>query len=111
MFLKFRLVAAGDDRDNDPAFFHHAIRTRERIAANRVQHKIDIVRDLFEFLFRVINSDIGPELFQQILLSGRSRGDDAGSPAFRDLKGETADAARAAMNQYRLASLNLSDVD
>src|SRR5438445_1989469 len=111
MFLELRLVAARYDCNDDPAFFHDAIRTREGVASNRIEHKIDIVHDVFEFLFRVIDRYIGAKLFQQILVGRRSCRYDARSSRLRDLNSETSDSAGAAMNQDRLSALNLSDVD
>ena len=82
VFLEFGFVAAGNKRHDDAAFLYHAVGSGKRVAANWIQDEIDIVRDLFEFLFRVIDRDVGPELFQQILIGGGSRGDDAGTRAF-----------------------------
>ena len=64
MFLQLRFIATRHNRHDDSVFFHHAIRTRERIAAHWVEHNIDIVCDLFELLFRVIDCDVGAELLQ-----------------------------------------------
>ena len=111
VFLEFGLVATRYNRYDDAAFLYHAVGPSERIAAHRNEHKIDIVRDLFEFLFRVIDRHIGAELFQQILIGRGRRRDHASAASFCDLNGETSDTARTPVNQNGLAFVDLADVD
>src|SRR3989442_11020918 len=111
VFLEFGFIATRYNRYDDAAFFYDAIRSGERVAADRIEHKIDIVHDLFEFLFRVIDCNIGAELFQQILIDSRGRSDDAGTAPLCDLNRETSNASRATMNQHRFSALDVSNVD
>ena len=64
MLFQLRRIAARNDGDDDAALLHHAIGTCERVTPDRIEDKIDIMRDVFEFLFRVIDRNIGAELLE-----------------------------------------------
>ena len=56
MFFQLRFIAAArHNRHDDAALLHYAIGPREGVASDWIEHQIDIVSDLFEFLFRVID--------------------------------------------------------
>ena len=44
------------------------VRARQGVAANRIEHAINPLRNVLKFLFRIINRDIGPELLEQVLV-------------------------------------------
>ena len=50
--------------NDHPAFLYHAVRSPERVFADRIEHKVDIFGDTLEFLFCVIDRHVGAELFQ-----------------------------------------------
>src|SRR5207244_10942208 len=102
---------AGNKRYDDAAFLYHAVRSRKRIAANRIEDEIDIVHNLFEFLFRVIDRNVGSELFQQVLIGGRGGGDHTGAARPCNLTRAPADTPRAAMDQDGLSAVDFSYVD
>src|SRR5438552_12212197 len=110
MFLEFGFVAAGNKRYDDAPFLYHAVGSGKRIAANWIQDEIDIVYDLFEFLFRVIDRNVGSELLQQVLIGGRGGGDHTGTARLCNLNSKTSDTSRATVNQHRLSALDFSYV-
>ena len=64
MLLQFRWIRASDDRDNKSALLHHAVGALQGILADAIEHNIDILGDVFEFLFGVINRHIGAEMLE-----------------------------------------------
>src|ERR1700724_1184390 len=70
VFVELRLLGLRDQRCDDSALPHYPVRTRERVLPNRVEHHVDILGDVFEFRFRVIDRFICAELLEQLLVCG-----------------------------------------
>ena len=111
MFVQLRLIRLGHEGRDEAAFFNHAIRTRQRVFAHRIEHHIDIFRDLFEFLRGVIDRHICPQLFEQALIRSRGRRNHFCASRFCNLNRHAAHAAGAAVNENRLAGAQLRCVD
>src|SRR6266568_1590382 len=99
MFAEFSLIQPRNDRYNESAFLYHAVRARQRILTNRVEYHINVLRNVFEFLFRVIDRYIGPKFFQQILIRGRCRGDHLCTARPGNLNGKAPDATSTTVNE------------
>ena len=67
---------------------------------------IDIARDVFEFLLRVVDRFVHPELAQQFLILGRRRREHVRAFPLRQLHGNVSNSAAAAVNQHALAGCN-----
>ena len=98
-------------RNNRASFFDDAIRTRERVSAHAVQHKIDILRNIFEFCRRIIDRLIDANVFKRRLMLSRCSGDHFCAASFPNLNRETSDAARTTVNQNGLALCHFRGVD
>lgn len=70
VFIQLRLIRLPSDCNNAASLLNHALGTRERVFANRVEHNIDILRYVLEFLLGIINRHIGAELLQKVLVCG-----------------------------------------
>ena len=92
------LVQSANDVRNETAFPYDCIRTRKRILADCIQDNVDIFSDVFEFLFGVINRNIGPELLQGILIGGGCGGENFRAFRLGDLDCEAANAAGTAVD-------------
>src|SRR6478752_4382770 len=53
-----------DDRQKDPTFLQHLPRTLLRIAADWIEHDVDVACDVFESLLRVVNRFVDSQLAQ-----------------------------------------------
>src|SRR5437764_12859400 len=93
VLLKLGPIGECDQRHDDTAFLHYAIRTDERILADRIEHRVYIFGHVFESGFRVINCDIYAELLEKILVCCRSSGDDACTMRLGDLNCEATNTA------------------
>ena len=111
MFIQFRLINSCHECNDKAAFLHHAVGTRECVFTDRIQHDIDIFRDVLELCFGVIDRHIRAELFEQILVRRRCGRDDFRPTLLRDLNGETTYAARSTVNENRLTLAQLRGVD
>ena len=69
---------------------------------------IDIARHVFEFLFRVVDRFVHPELAQQFLIFSRRRRQHVRAFPLRQLHGNVSNTAAAAVNQHALAALQLA---
>ena len=77
----------------------------------RVEDDVDVARDVFESLLRVIDRLVHAELAQQVLILGRGRRENVRAFPFRELHSEMTDSAAAGMNQHALAWLQLRSVE
>src|SRR4029077_4577954 len=82
-----------------------------RFAAKRVEDSVDVSRDVFESLLRVIDRLVSAELAQQVLIFSGSRRENVGAFPFCELHGEVTDSAAAGVNQHALAWLQMRGVE
>src|SRR4051794_277324 len=101
--IELSLVQSCDDRHNKSALLYHAVRTRQGLLADRIQHHINIFREVLELLFLVIDADVGSESFEQILICCRRRRQHFRAARLCDLDRESSYASGSAMNKHRLA--------
>ena len=92
-------------RKQNTALFQYRPGTLLRFAADQVEYKIDIARHVFEILFRVVDRFVHPELAQQFLVFSRRRREHVRAFPLRQLHGNVANTAAAAVNQHALAGL------
>src|SRR5204862_5801101 len=64
----FSLVRIIRDRNDDAAFFDHAVGATERVGADTIENNIDIPDHVFKFRRRVIDRLIDFKLLEQILV-------------------------------------------
>ena len=48
--------------------FYNVVGTRKGVSADGVQNHVNVLGDIFEFLFRIINHHIGSQLCQGLLI-------------------------------------------
>ena len=77
----------------------------------RVEDDVDVARDVFESLLRVIDRFVHSELAQQVLILGRGRSENVRAFPFCELHGEMTNSAAAGMNQHALTWLQLRSVE
>jgi hypothetical protein len=100
-----RRIWTCDQRHDDAASLHHAIRTRECFFAHRIEHGIHIFGDIFELSFSVIHRHVRAELLKKVLVCGRGGRDHPRTARFCDLHRKTANAAGPAMDKNCLSGL------
>jgi len=98
-------------REQNTALFQYRPRTLLRFVPDEVEHKIDIARHVFEFLFRVVDRFVHAEFAQQFLIFSRGRRENVRAFPLRQLHGNVANAAAAGMNQHALTWLQLRSVE
>src|SRR5215467_4528022 len=102
MLIQFTLIEIRNKSCNESAFFYNTIRSSQGVASNRIQHNVDILRDVLKFLLGVINCHVGAQLPEEILVNcGRSRKNSC-APRLGDLNRERSDSARSSVNQHTL---------
>src|SRR6185295_3037305 len=85
-------------------------RARGNIAADGLEHRIDILNHLAEVFLVVVDHLICAEVFDIAMVGGTGRRYDAGTDVFGNLDGITCHAAGAALNENGLAALKLDGV-
>ena len=93
MFLELDWIRTRNQRHDNAAFLHHAVRTRECFLADRIEHGVHILGDIFKFGFRIIHCHVCAELLQEILVGSRRGRYHACTARFRDLDREASDTA------------------
>ena len=83
---------------------------RRHVAAHGIEHRIAVAHDLGEVGGVVIDDLIGADVAQIGQVGRAGGGDDAGAEMLGKLDGEAGNAARAALDQDRLAGLQLQRV-
>ena len=108
--IGLRRLRAGRDEGRPSARLEHREGLRRDIAADGVEHRVAIAHDLSEVGRVVVDDLVGAEL-AQVGEVGRAGGrDDAGAEMLGELDGEARNAAGAALDQDRLAGLQLQRV-
>jgi hypothetical protein len=79
-----------------------------RLAIDQVEDHIEIGGVVLEALGLVVDDDVGAEGAREVDVVGRDGRQHASAFRLGELHGEMADTAGAAMNQYRLAGLQLA---
>ena len=105
-----RRGAARRDEGSATARLQYQVRTRSDIAADGVEHGIDVGHDLGEIIFVVVDDLVGTELADVLDVSRARRRDDARTDVLGNLDRKARDAARAALYQYRFAGFELQRV-
>src|SRR6266540_4111879 len=54
VFVQLRLIRLRNDCNDKTTLLYYTVRTRERVFADRVEHNIDILRHVLEFLLGII---------------------------------------------------------
>ncbi len=95
---QFALVKRLNQADQDTARLEHAVGARERVAADRVEHDVDIAHHLLERLRGVVHELVRAEAEQELLPAGRSGGDHMRAACLCELQGDVAHATRRAVD-------------
>ena len=104
---RFWRLRPGSDKGRPTAWLEHGERTLRDVPADGVENRVAIPHGLSEIDHVVVNDFIGSEA-AHIIMIRRARGrDHAGADMLGELNGEARDSARPALNEDRLARLEL----
>ena len=92
-----------DHRDHDTVLAQRLERALERVAADRVQHDIHLLRAVLERLAGVVDEHVGPEAAHEVLVARRSDRRHVRAAGLGELHGKRPDAAGTAGDQQALA--------
>ena len=87
-FFELDWIGTRDQRHDNAALLHHAVRTRECFLAHRIEHGVHILGDIFKFGFRIIDRHVCAQLLQEVLVCSRRGRDHACAARFGDLDRE-----------------------
>jgi hypothetical protein len=90
-----------------PAGFQDIERARLRLAADEVEHRVDILRAAFEAFGPIVDHCLRPERHDESRVARLRGRDDLDPGPAGELHGECADAAGRAMNDDRFAAREL----
>src|SRR5262245_59402375 len=110
MFLKLRWIGACDQRHHDTAFLYHTVRMRECFFAHRIEHGVDIFRDILKPSLAVIHRHVSAQLLEKILVCRRGSRDHARASRFCNLHRKTTDAAGTTVDKNCLPWLKFCDL-
>ena len=103
VFLRFRLRRGLCDGNQNSAALQDLPRARLRVAALRIEDCIHVAHDVFKTDRCIIDSFVGPQLFEISLIALRGRSDDMDPFGMRKLNGESAHTPCRAVDKYLLA--------
>jgi PAS domain S-box-containing protein len=93
----------GDRADDDAVWREHGPGTIQRLAADQVEHQIDVDRPILEPLGAVVDHHVGPERQDVGAAGARGGREHPCTGGLRQLDGQTADGAGGTVDQHRAA--------
>lgn len=100
-----------NERDQSASFFQNVPRTFLRIAADGVEHNIDIAHDAVEFQNCVIDQFIRAELIQHLVIFQRGSADNVCAFPRRELHRKMTHSSGCTMDQDTLFGLKLRRIE
>ncbi len=99
-----RRVRRPDDGHERATRAHHADGTCIGVGIGGVEHQVDVLHDVFEFLALVVDDLVDAERAQEIVIVRRGGADDARAGRLGDLHGGGTHATRGAVDEHGLAA-------
>src|SRR3984957_6278850 len=100
-----RGLGAGCDESGAAARLEHRKGLHRHVAADRLEHGVDVLHELGEILRLVVDHLVGAEAAHVVEVRAAGGGDDARADVLGELDREARDAAGAALDQDGLAAL------
>ena len=101
----------GRDRDEDAAVTQRWQCVEPGLAADEVEHDVDVTRTLGDVIARVVDGLVHPELRQERVLLRTRRAEHVRTPRLGDLYGEMSDSARRGEDEDALTRLHVRGLD
>ena len=111
MFFCFVFGGRLNERHQSAAFVQDLPGTLLGLAADGVEHDVDVPRDMLETLRRVIDQFIRAELIEHLMIFHRGRADDVRAFPLRQLHCKMTDSSGCTMDQDTLFGLKLRRIE
>ncbi len=103
-----RCIWRPDDGHERASAAHHGDGTCGGIGIGCVEHEVDVLHHVFEFLALVVDDLVDTERAQEIVIVRRGGADDAGAGRLGDLHGGGTHSTRGAMDEHGLPTRDFS---